>query len=78
MIFLNKLIRRFTYGKLPPNQDGWYFWRLNKTWPKDCYKCIEIANGLMVDSEPMDSSGSEWRVVECKPYGEFKGPILKR
>lgn len=66
------------FGPLPPDADGWYIWRNSPDWPQHEYKCIEIANGMMVDSEPGDSDGANWQVVECTPYGEFYGPILLR
>jgi hypothetical protein len=77
------LIREFNFGSLPPDADGWYVWRVSPTWPVSEYKCIEVCNPtgnspVMVDSEPTDSHGALWRVVECKPYGEFHGPILLR
>ena len=75
---LARWVRRWVYGPLPEGADGWYFWRNSPDWPKDCYQCIEVANGVMVDTEPVDSYGAEWRVVECKPYGQFRGPILPR
>ena len=75
---LERMVRRWAFGPLPPDADGWYIWRNSPTWPKHEYKCIEIANGVMVDTEPVDSYGAEWRVVECKPYGQFRGPILPR
>ena len=76
--WLQRLIRRLKFGPLPDGADGWYLWRNSPTWPKQHNKCIEVANGVMVDSEPTDSTGMDWRVVECKPYGQFRGPILKR
>lgn len=78
MDILHKLIRKFVFGELPPNADGWYIWRNSPDWPKDCYKCIEIANGIMIDTIPGDSYGTYEILEECKPYGQFKGPILNR
>ncbi len=72
-----RLIRRFRYGPLPPGADGWFFWRLNPQWPRHAYRCIEVANGVMVDTEK-DESGYGDIVSECEPYGEFRGPILRR
>jgi hypothetical protein len=77
-VWAQRVARRWTFGPLPPNADGWYVWRNSPTWPKRDYKCIEIARGIMVDTEPMDSHGAQWRVVECQPYGQFRGPILPR
>lgn len=73
-----RFIRRFVFGDLPADADGWFVWRNSPWWPKDCYRCIEIANGVMVDVEPADSYGAVWNVVECNPYGQFRGPILGR
>ena len=78
VLFGRRVARFFTFGPLPPVADGWYIWRNGPDWPKTDYRCVEIANGRMVDMEPVDSYGVEWRVIECKPYGQFKGPILKR
>lgn len=77
-LFWWRIERRFTFGILPPDADGWYIWRNGPNWPKTDYRCIEIANGVMIDVEPADAYGIEWRVVECQPYGQFKGPILGR
>ncbi len=59
--------------------DGWYWWRLNPDWPKFEYKVFEVINGIIVDSEPIDSYGMEWRVVEHNDFdvGEWWGPINK-
>jgi len=73
-----RLIRRFIFGSISQDADGWYIWRNSPTWPKYEYRIVEVANGMMIDSEPADSFGAEWRVVACKPYGQFKGPILSR
>ena len=76
--WLRPLARRFTFGPLPPRADGWYVWRLSPLWPRYAYKIVEVAQGTMVDTEPVDSHGIEWRVVECRPYGEFMGPVMLR
>ena len=78
ILFVHRVARLFTFGPLPPSADGWYIWRNGPDWPKTDYRCVEIANGVIVDAEPMDSYGAGWRVVECEPYGQFKGPILGR
>jgi hypothetical protein len=82
-VMSDHLIREFNFGQLPSTADGWYVWRNSPTWPINEYKCIEVCNPtgkepIMVDSEPADSHGMIWHVVECKPYGEFHGPILLR
>lgn len=73
-----RLARRFIFGPLPAGADGWYIWRLGPGYPKHTWKCHEICSGIMVDTEPIDSYGAEWRVVEVEPHGEFRGPILPR
>lgn len=60
------------------DMEGWYIWRLNPDWPTHEYKVVEVTGGIMVDSEPMDNHGAEWRVTEDKLYGEFFGPVLLR
>ena len=77
MMYIKRIVRRFIFGSLPPNADGWYVWRLNKDWPKHCWQCVEVANGVMVDIVPGNNEGM-WIIEECKPYGQFRGPILAR
>jgi hypothetical protein len=66
------------FGPAPENADGWYLWRNSPEWPESDYRLIEIANGVMMDQAPSSSMGHPIIVDECKPYGEFIGPILPR
>ena len=60
------------------SMDGWYIWRLNSDDHVDDYKVLEVTGGVMMDTEPVDSYGAEFRVCEDPLYGEFFGPILLR
>ncbi len=71
-ILIEKLDLKFTRPK--KNMDGWYLWRVDKTWPENEHAFIECADGIMLDTEVNDSG----RVEECEPYGEFAGPIIDR
>jgi hypothetical protein len=66
------------FGPAPENANGWYLWRNSPEWSVSEYRIIEIANGVMMDQAPGSSMGHPIIVDECKPYGEFKGPLMSR
>ena len=58
-----------------PLADGWY-WRKCKIDDPDP-ECIQVINGIYVDTEPMNSYGTEWRQVELDSFSGWwwYGPL---
>ncbi|NQS88818.1 hypothetical protein HQ584_03385 [Patescibacteria group bacterium] len=57
-----------------PLQDGWYFWI--PVLSSDDFECLEICNGVIIDTRPKDSHGVEWEQYEHTDYsGYWMGPI---
>lgn len=52
-----------------PLPDGWY-WRKCHLVEDTDPNVIEVINGIIVDSRPIDSYGANWEVYE---HDEFKG-----
>lgn len=58
-----------------PLSDGWY-WR--KCTPNDSDPdVIEVCNGVMIDTQPIDSYGGKWEIYENPEFSGwwFWGPI---
>jgi len=54
--------------------DGWYWWKAGE----DDYEpeVLEVTNGVVVDSRPLDSYGAVWEVYEHDNFGGlWSGPI---
>ena len=58
-----------------PLKDGWY-WRKCKADDPDP-DCVEVINGIIIDSRPIDSHGAKWEIYEHNYFGGWLwyGPL---
>jgi hypothetical protein len=55
-------------------EDGWYWRRINLN-DLDA-ECIEVNDGWVIDSRPIDSHGIDWEIYEHQDFGlEWYGPL---
>ena len=58
-------------------EDGFYWWRYGEKCSQDNYEILQVCNGIIVDTRPIDSYGINWEVYEHKDFsGEWSGPII--